>query len=1158
MTHLVLGPYRILGTLGRGGMGQVFRGQHRESGQLVALKTVRAPSALHLSSLRREVRALGQARHPGLVRILDQGVDEGRPWYAMELLHGRTLRDVMAGDGHGPADGEPTLPTGEAPPPARPRAHGPLELARIAPLLALLRDVCAPLAALHGAGLVHRDLKPENIFVTERGAPVLVDLGIAARFSGASGRESFTSGDELRAIGTRSYMAPEQLGGELVDARTDLYALGVILYECLTGQRPFSSPGPGGVLARHSGQRPLAPSLLVPGLPPELDGLVLRLLEPRPRARPGYAEDVAALLEQWLGEWGHASPREDAGRASVPHARPWLYRPELTGREHVLGGLEVALEQLQHEGRGGRIYLGGASGVGKTRLVMELAQRAMGRGLAVMSCPCRPGDALSPSPLSPAPLQPFRPLLLALADRCRAGEAPVTETLLGPAGRVLAAHEPALGALPGLERYPEPPPLDATGTRLRLFDALGSALVALAAHAPLVLVMDDLQWADELSLGFLRGAGLGPLAEAPILLLGTYRNGAPGGRLSSIIEAAGSTHVELDRLDDGSVRAMAASMLALPEVPADIGGFLTSAAEGNPFFVAECLRAAIDGGALARERDGRWRFLPGAPGGALPSLPRSLSELLSGRMDALDAPAREALEAAAVLGHACEAELLIRLAGLEEPVASDALRSLCLRALLEEEEGQLHFIHERLRETVTTSLPPARREALHRRAALLLEGAGPVHDGLHAALAVHHAGAGAHDRAHASFVRAAEHARRTYAHEQAAALYQAALREAEAHPGPMPTGTRAPRALREHLGELLGVLGHQEEARTAYGQVLRELPATEALARARLHRKLGKTWEPHHRHEEALAAFDRAEHCLGEAPPAQEETAAWWQEWVQLQIERISTYYWTANTPALEALVQRAGPGVRAQGTPLQRARFFQSLVQRDLRAERYAASAETVEHARRSVLALEESGERVELATARFTLGAVLLWHGALDEAETVMRAALDEAERLAHVPLQARCASYLTQLHRQRGRTGTVQRLAPKAAKVARACQMADYVAAAEANLGWVAWCEGRHAEAETLCQAALARWAPLSLVFPFQWMARWPLLALAHARGDSCSAVNHARALLEPQQQRLPPTTRARLEDAVARHEQAHPAASAARLAEALELARGQGQL
>ncbi|WP_375769636.1 protein kinase [Archangium gephyra] len=1153
MTHAALGPYRILDTLGRGGMGQVFRGQHRESGQLVALKTVRAPSALHLSSLRREVRALGQARHPGLVRILDHGVHEGLPWYAMELLHGRTLRDLMASGGHAPAQGEPTLPTSEDAPPVPPHSHGPPVPARTAPLLALLREVCAPLAALHGAGLVHRDLKPENIFVTERGAPVLVDLGIAARFGGVTGRESFTSGEELRAIGTRSYMAPEQLAGELVDARADLYALGIILYECLTGQRPSGQ--------RPSGQRPLAPSLLVPGLPPGLDGLVLRLLEPRPRARLGYAEDVAGLLEQWLSRWEHAAPLEDEPRAPAPRPRPWLYRPELTGREHVLGGLEAAVEQLRREGRGGRIYLGGGSGVGKTRLVMELARRAMGRGLAVVSCPCRPGDApgaqaRSSAPLSSAPLHPFRPLLLALADACRGEGAEVTRELLGPAGRVLAAHEPALEELPGLERYPEPPPLDAASTRLRLFDALASALVALAAHKPLVLVMDDLQWADELSLGFLRGAGLGPLAEAPVLLLGTYRSGEPGGRLSSVIEAAGSTHVALEPLEAGSVRAMAASMLALEELPADIGGFLTEAAEGNPFLAAEYLRAAIDGGALAREREGHWRFLPPeAPGGAPP---RSLAELLHGRLAALDTPARAALEAAAVLGPVREAELLARLAGLEEPVASDALHALCLRALLEEEEGQLHFVHERVRETVAESLPRARREALHQRAALLLEGAGPVHDGLHAALALHHAGAGAHGRAYASFVRAAEHAHRTSAHEQAAALYQAALREAEAHAGPLPPGLGPPWAQREHLGELLGVLGRQDEARSAYAQVLGELPAPEALARARLHRKLGKSWEPHHRHEEALAAFAQAEHCLGEEPPSPEEAAAWWREWVQLQIERISTHYWTANTRELEALVRRAGPGVRAHGTPSQRARFFQSLVQRDLRAERYAASAGTVEHARHSVLALQESGEHVELATARFTLAAVLLWHGALEEAEAGMRAALDEAERLAHVPLQARCLSYLTQLHRQRGRTGAVHRLAPKAAKVARACQMEDYVAAAEANLGWVAWHEGRHAEAQALCQSALARWAPLSLVFPFQWLARWPLLALAHAGGEPGAAVDHARALLEPRQQRLPPPAHARLEEAVAHHAQGRHREGMARLAQALELARGHGQL
>ncbi|MBN1205355.1 MAG: protein kinase [Myxococcaceae bacterium] len=1169
-----LGPYRILGALGRGGMGQVFRGEHRESGQLAALKTVQAPSSLHLSSLRREVRALGQVRHPGLVRILDQGVEEGRPWYAMELLHGRTLRDVMAGGQRAPADGEPTLPTQGTPAPP-PRAEGGASvspsIARAASLLVLLRDMCAPLAALHSAGLVHRDLKPENIFVTERGAPVLVDLGIAARFGGAAGRESFTSGDELQAIGTRPYMAPEQLRGELVDARADLYALGIILYECLTGQRPFASASPGAVLARRPGQRPIAPSQLLPGIPPELDGLALRLLEPRPRDRLGYAEDVAGLLEQILSEWGHAPPRSSepwessrtASRAPATRARPWLYRPDLAGREHVLGWLGEAVEQLRREGRGGRLYIGGGSGVGKTRLVMELARHAMGQGVAVVSCPCQPGEAPGAEPISSAPLHPFRPLLLALADRCRGGGATVTAELLGPAGRVLAPYEPSLVDAPGLERYPEPPPLDATSTRLRLFDALASALVALAARGPLLLVVDDLQWADELSLGFLRSIGQGPLADAPVLILGTYRSGAHGGRLSSVIEAAGGAHVELGQLDAASVRAMAASMLALPEVPVDIGGFLTGAAEGNPFLVAEYLRAAIEAGALARESDGQWRFFPAEASAAAPSsLPRSLEELISGRMSALGGPEQAVLDAAAVLGHSLEGELLARLAGLEEPAASDAVQTLCLRALLEEEEGRLRFVHDRLREAAYARIPPARRALLHRRAATLLEGAGPVPADLHAVVASHYARAEVHAQAYAGFVRGAEHARRTYASEQAAALYRAALREAEALTGPSPAGIAPPEEQREHLGDLLAMLGRHDEARAAYEQVLQAIPASSAISRARLHRKLGKSWEPQHRHEEALAAFARAEACLGawpgEGPSEQGEAAAWWLEWVQLQIERISTHYWAANTAELEALIERARPLVQARGTPLQRARFFQSLVQRNLRAERYAASARTAGYARQSLLALQEDGDRVEVATARFTLAAVLLWSGALDEAEAEMRAAIDEAEQLAHAPLQARCWSYLTMLQRQRQRTEAVQRLARKALKVAMACQMADYAAAAEANLGWVAWREGRLAEAEALCQEALTRWAPLSLVFPFQWMALWPLLELAHRRGEPGAALAHARALLEPRQQQLPAGIREALEQALEHDSQGQREESAAQRERALGLASIHGHL
>src|SRR5690606_39229389 len=139
----------------------------------------------------------------------------------------------------------------------------------------IVRTLCGPLAFVHGEGLVHRDLKPENVVISENGAPVLVDFGLAVRVAGADpGREVVDIAG--RALGTPAYMAPEQIRGELVDARADLYALGCMLYECVTGAVPFEG-APGQVLRMHLEQQPPPPSVYVDGLPPALDALVLRL-----------------------------------------------------------------------------------------------------------------------------------------------------------------------------------------------------------------------------------------------------------------------------------------------------------------------------------------------------------------------------------------------------------------------------------------------------------------------------------------------------------------------------------------------------------------------------------------------------------------------------------------------------------------------------------------------------------------------------------------------------------------------------------------------------------------------------------------------------------------------------------------------------------------
>ena len=224
-------------------------------------------------------------------------------------------------------------------------------------------------------GLVHRDLKPANIFVRDDGHPVLVDLGIAARFGGARGREELFA--DTKVMGSAFYMAPEQFGGEAFDARADLYSLGCILYETVTGRPPFFEPGitPRGILFRILDSEPAPPSRLATWLDPALERLILRLLDRRPRDRVGYAEDVAAALAPFCGP---------AGDLALPGVQAYVYRPDFTGRTELLGDLGAVLREAVR-GRGAAVFVRGESGVGKTRLSWPRSRAAP----AGLGCPGR-------------------------------------------------------------------------------------------------------------------------------------------------------------------------------------------------------------------------------------------------------------------------------------------------------------------------------------------------------------------------------------------------------------------------------------------------------------------------------------------------------------------------------------------------------------------------------------------------------------------------------------------------------------------------------------------------------------------------------------------------------------------------------------------------
>jgi hypothetical protein len=528
-------------------------------------------------------------------------------------------------------------------------------------LLRVVLRLCETLAVLHGAGVVHRDLKPDNVFVRGTGEPVLVDFGLAAH--GAIGREILDAGGAV--VGTLHYMAPEQLQGEYVDARADLYSLGCILYECLTGEPPFVGT-PMQVIHQHLNEEPEPLTRRVEGISPALEALVQRLLCKDPRERAGYAADVAAELAELVDEPLAISP------GGAPRQ---LYRAGFAGRDLELEGLGGLLDHLAY-GTGKLAIVHGPVGAGKTRLLMEFARRAAAGRHAVVTGECvavgLAGDDVRT--LAP-PLNPFRELFLHVVDRAhRLQEAQGTGSQTGSQGgprpgaidggeaerllaadlRVLAEFEPALLGLPLAEAAGEPSGLPSEARRQRIVDAMTRLLVACARPGPLVILLDDVQWADELTLAVL-AALPAALPRAPVLVIAAVRAGDEPRELQALATRPGVHNLALAPLPAAAAQSIVADVLALAEPPAELLRGLGSADAGNPFFLTELLHLAHDEGLLVREGHAHWRLADDAAD----RLPRNMAEISARRLAALAPATRRVVDVASVLGRVLDLDLLI-------------------------------------------------------------------------------------------------------------------------------------------------------------------------------------------------------------------------------------------------------------------------------------------------------------------------------------------------------------------------------------------------------------------------------------------------------------------------------------------------------------------
>lgn len=1147
MVGSIVGPYRIIEPLGEGGMGVVYRAHHETSEQPVALKTVKALAPTWVHGIRREIHALNRIRHPGIVRILDHGVFEGRPWYAMALLEGESLRrrihrtwspfegrllsdcatEILSAteslSQSGPAAGDdPMLPsTATRGSIVRPAGVPPAAAGDLAGAVSLVQQICGTLSFLHGEGFINCDLKPENILLVDE-RPVIIDFGLSAYHPGGSGRE-FLQPVPGRA-GTKAYMSPEQRRGELVDARSDLYAIGCILYELVVGQPPYR-PAPGQV---EDGPRLLSPSELARDVPPALEAIILKLLADDPSDRYGYADEVALELAR-LGGKGQST-------SSLPEARPYLYRARFVGRDSFMERLG-ALRNAAIEGRGAMALLGGESGVGKTRLAIELTRVVSSRKMRIIMTEVTPRAAEAPvggRPMPGAPLQALRPLLEAIAERCEAGGEAVTASLLGGRLSVLAPYEPALAQLALRTNQSPAIPLAPEAARRRLFADLAETLSRFAAEKPLFWVFDDLGWADELSLSFLKSLSAEFLARTPMFLLGSYRTEEANEAIAEIAKLEHVVHSVLPRLDPNAVRSMAGDMLALRDPPDGFVDFVEGQAEGNPFFVAEYMRAAVSERVLFRNQGQAWELFPGSdpsmPGYAN-LFPRPLRELIERRIRDLSAGGQLMALAAAVLGRETEIETLYEVASLDERDAIGALDELVRRQVLDPLGGEtVRFAHDKLREVTYGVAPAERLKALHGRAANAIErrlegdGASNRSNQSDHSLAVlgHHFAAADEPRKAAPYLkRAADYARSAYANADAIRLYEEAILQAE-RIGRDATAGSADRPaldlqLHESLGDILALTGRREEARQAYDRAFSRAPALEAAPRSRILRKQGRTWETHHQHAEALRFYGLAQSALAIEPQSASPEER--DEWIQVRIDQLWVHYWLNHVGDMDVLCRALEPVIEHHGSPAQRARFHNTQTLRNLRRDSYFVERETLGFAQAAITAAKAGVPPGEFHMAQVTYGLVLLLHDSLDEAHEEIGAALAYSKRAGDSAQQARCLTYLTLAARRRHMLRETEEYVAESTAVATEAGMREYIAAAHANRAWVLLQKGDLEGSQAAARKALADWNELPAAFPFRWMALLPLFEATLAANDLGEALTCAEAVLAKGQHRLP---------------------------------------
>ncbi|HYV98484.1 MAG TPA: BREX system ATP-binding domain-containing protein [Gemmatimonadaceae bacterium] len=706
LQRLLTDRYALQREIGRGGMATVYLAQDRRHERPVALKVIH-PAIAHTLGVERfllEIQIAAKLQHSRIVPLYDSGHVGDFPYFVMPFVDGESLRQRM--------QRERRLPIEEA--------------VRVA------RDIASALDYAHRQQIIHRDIKPENILLQE-GEAVLVDFGIAKALYDATDRTLTQTGS---SVGTPSYMSPEQaLGGTTVDARADIYSLGVVLYEMLTGETPFTGPTIQAVVARAVSEPVKAVRTFRIDAPEWLDRAILRALAADPARRYETAAAFAlalgrrtagdALTESFAAptDWTPvAMPRFAGGRGQSAQASAETITPPkprrsgaqppptpLVGRWAERQALEAALDAASR-GRGSVHFVVGEGGIGKTRLVTAVAETASARKFLAVAGRAFPVETGIPYALfSDAMLPTIRSLSPAVLQVLTRGSMAELATLFPP----LRSEQQPRGTTDDAEIKP------------RLLDAFGRFLHRLTEREPVLLTLENLHWADPSSLELLHFLAR-TASGHKLVILCTYdetkRDAHP--TLRTIEQSLRSLEVLSAHRLSGLTQTETSELIqrqfgTSADLIADFVTRLHDRTLGNPFFIGETVKTLVASGDLA-EDSSRWTGW-----NATLELPDTVRDAISAQLARLSADARGLAALAAAVGAQIPHALLEAISGLTPDAllrAVDELRAARLVVEVESsDELAYEFRHPMLREVLYTDLSRARARVLHAKIAVALE-----------------------------------------------------------------------------------------------------------------------------------------------------------------------------------------------------------------------------------------------------------------------------------------------------------------------------------------------------------------------------------------------------------------------------------------------------